>query len=57
LDEPFANLDTESAAVFERVIAGLPAEGCTVILVSHAREQARRLAQRVVVLENGRLAA
>ncbi|MEW5911735.1 MAG: ATP-binding cassette domain-containing protein [Thermodesulfobacteriota bacterium] len=55
LDEPFANLDAESSAVFERVIAGLPAQGCTVILVSHAREQAHRLAQRVVALERGRL--
>jgi len=53
LDEPFANLDPESAAVFERVLAGLPGEGCTVIMVSHAREQARRLASRVVVMEGG----
>ena len=57
LDEPFANLDPASAEVFERVISGLPEQGCTVILVSHAREQARRLAGRVIALEDGRLKA
>lgn len=55
LDEPFANLDPASAEVFERVIGGLPQQDCTVILVSHAREQARRLAGRVIALEDGRL--
>lgn len=55
LDEPFANLDPDSAAVFERVISGLPGQGSAVILVSHARRQARRLAQRVLRLEQGRL--
>ncbi len=57
LDEPFANLDPASATVFEQVLAGLPGEGCTVIMVSHAREQARRLASRVVTLREGRVAS
>ncbi len=55
LDEPFANLDPASAEVFERVISGLPQQGCSVILVSHARDQARRLADRVIALADGRL--
>ena len=55
LDEPFANLDPESSEVFGRVVQGLPAQGCTVVLVSHARGQARRLASRVVALEGGRV--
>lgn len=57
LDEPFANLDPTSAQVFERVLGELPGQGCTVVLVSHAREQTHRLAQRVVSLRQGRLAA
>ncbi len=57
LDEPFANLDPASAEVFERVIGSLPQLGCTVILVSHVREQARRLAGRIIALEDGRLKA
>ncbi len=55
LDEPFANLDPESEEVFERVIQELPANGCNVILVTHGREQAGRLAQRRLRLEGGNL--
>ncbi|MBU4564161.1 MAG: ATP-binding cassette domain-containing protein [Desulfarculus sp.] len=55
LDEPFANLDPASAQVFERVLGELPGQGCAVVLVSHALEQAHRLAQRVVYLREGRL--
>lgn len=56
LDEPFANLDPASSQVFERVLGELPGQGCAVVLVSHALEQAHRLAQRVVYLREGRLA-
>ena len=56
LDEPFANLDPDSSQVFERVLGALPGQGCTVVLVSHALEQAHRLAQQVVYLRDGRLA-
>lgn len=55
LDEPFANLDPESEDVFERVITRLPKGGCNVILVTHGREQAERLADRSLRLEQGRL--
>ena len=55
LDEPFANLDPESEAVFERVIQELPSHGCDVILVTHGREQAQRLAKRRLFLDRGRL--
>lgn len=57
LDEPFANLDPASAEVFEEVIRRQPAQGTAVILVSHDAGQARRLADRVLRLEGGRLAA
>jgi tungstate transport system ATP-binding protein len=55
LDEPFSNLDPESEEVFERVINRLPVGGCNVILVTHGREQAERLADRSLRLEQGRL--
>jgi tungstate transport system ATP-binding protein len=55
LDEPFANLDPESEEVFERVIQELPAKGCTVVMVTHGRGQTKRLAQRGLRLEAGRL--
>jgi ABC-type sulfate/molybdate transport systems ATPase subunit len=56
LDEPFANLDPASAEVFERVVGSLPGEGTTVIMVTHGAAQARRLAQRLIGLEGGRVA-
>ena len=55
LDEPFTNLDQQSTAVFERVIAGLPDRGTSVILVSHQRRPVERLAERVLSLREGRL--
>lgn len=55
LDEPFSSLDPESEAVFERVIQGLPQAGHSVVLVTHGREQARRLAHDQLLVENGRL--
>jgi tungstate transport system ATP-binding protein len=55
LDEPFTNLDQQSTAVFERVIAELPHRGTSVILVSHQRRPVERLAERVLSLREGRL--
>ncbi|KPV49492.1 hypothetical protein SE17_32305, partial [Kouleothrix aurantiaca] len=57
LDEPTANLDPANVLVIERAIAGLRAAGrTTVVLVTHNLFQARRLADRVALLLDGRLA-
>jgi len=53
LDEPFANLDPASASVFERVIGGLQSQGVAVVMVTHGRRQAGRLAQRRLELDDG----
>ena len=55
LDEPTSALDPAAARAVEDVVAGLVADGLTVVLVSHDAQQARRLAQDVVVLEAGRV--
>ncbi len=55
LDEPTSSLDAASAAAVEDTIRSLADEGLTVVLVSHDREQAHRLADHVIVLDNGRL--
>jgi putative ABC transport system ATP-binding protein len=57
LDEPTAALDPASAVAIERTVRELTARGGTVVLVSHNHGQARRLAQHVLVLDDGHLVA
>jgi len=56
LDEPTAAMDMESSAMAERLIRAYTAEtGCTLILVTHSLQQARRLADGVLFFQEGRL--
>lgn len=55
LDEPTASMDPQSRAVFFRLVEGL-ATATTVLLCSHRLDEIRRLVDRVVVLQEGRLA-
>jgi energy-coupling factor transport system ATP-binding protein len=58
LDEPFAGLDDGARAGLVEVLAGLhDNEGLTVVLISHDREGADRLADRAVILHQGRIVA
>lgn len=54
LDEPTASLDVHSARHIEDVLLKL-AENYTVIMVSHSLAQARRLGDRILVCEQGRI--
>ena len=56
LDEPTAALDPESVARVETVLRDHLARGMAVLIVTHAREQARRLAHRIFRLDQGQLA-
>ena len=56
LDEPTANLDPYNVGLIEDIVRGLNGEnGTAVILVTHNVFQARRLANRVGLLLDGRL--
>jgi putative ABC transport system ATP-binding protein len=55
LDEPTAALDERAKAGVEAALAGL--EGLSLVLVTHERDQASRLARRVLELDHGRLVA
>jgi len=57
LDEPTAALDPASIGRAEALLRDCLAEGLAVLIVTHAIEQARRLAHRSFHLERGRLAA
>jgi ABC-type iron transport system FetAB ATPase subunit len=54
LDEPTAALDPASIARAEDLLRDFLAEGMAVLIVTHAAEQARRLAHRIFHLEPGK---
>jgi len=55
LDEPTSQLDPAATRQIETLLAGLVAEGITVLMSTHDLGQARRLASRVLFLHRGRL--
>ena len=57
LDEPTASLGVAESARVEELAANLPAQGTTVLLVSHDVDQMFRLADRIIVLRRGRVVA
>jgi len=57
LDEPTAALDPDAVARVEALLRDRLAHGMAMLIVTHAAEQARRLAQRVFRLEDGKLTA
>jgi tungstate transport system ATP-binding protein len=55
LDEPTANLDPASTLAIEQLIQTAYEHGTKIVLVTHALGQARRLADEVVFLHQGRV--
>ena len=56
LDEPTAALDPDGVARVEALLRDCLARGMAILIVTHAAEQARRLAHRTFRIEQGRLA-
>jgi ABC-2 type transport system ATP-binding protein len=55
LDEPTTGLDPESRAQLWRLVAELAADGTTVLLTTQYLEEADALADRVVIIDRGRV--
>jgi signal transduction histidine kinase/ABC-type multidrug transport system ATPase subunit len=55
LDEPTASLGVKEAAQVEELIIGLRRQGTTILLACHDIDQMFRLADRIVVLRQGRI--
>ena len=53
LDEPAANLDPANVALVEGLIRAEQARGTTLVLVTHNTHEARRLADRTLLLIDG----
>ncbi|MDP9644064.1 ABC-2 type transport system ATP-binding protein [Actinopolyspora lacussalsi] len=56
LDEPTSGLDPESRRASWELVAGLLAEGTTVLLTTHYLEEAERLAHRLAIMHRGGIA-
>jgi ABC-2 type transport system ATP-binding protein len=57
LDEPTEGLDTETRHILRRLIAGLRADLTAILLISHNTEDVAILADRLGVIDSGRLIA
>lgn len=57
LDEPTAAMDVEGRRSFWRMIRRFGSEGRTVVFATHHLQEADRIADRVVVINHGRVAA
>ena len=56
LDEPTAAMDMESTQTAERLIRNTcTRDNCSLVLITHSISQARRLADRVIFLDHGKL--
>jgi ABC-2 type transport system ATP-binding protein len=57
LDEPTTGLDTRSRLVLWEVVRELAAQGTTVLLTTQYLEEADHLAERIAVIDHGRVVA
>jgi len=57
LDEPTAGIDPAGRQLIRQIIADLRTEGVTVLLTTHDLAEAERLADRVVIIDRGRVLA
>jgi len=57
LDEPSTGLDVQSRLFLYDLLAGMAAEGAAVVVTTHDMAEAEQLAQRVAVIDHGRLLA
>ncbi|WP_340119454.1 ATP-binding cassette domain-containing protein [Pelagibius sp. 7325] len=55
LDEPTASLDPQATAAIETLIGQAAAAGVKIVMVTHDRGQAQRLADEILFLHRGRL--
>lgn len=55
LDEPFSNMDTQSAGQMVELLAGFPQHNRTIVITTHQRELAAPIADWILALHAGRV--
>jgi ABC-2 type transport system ATP-binding protein len=55
LDEPTSGVDPEGRVAIRAVVAGLKDKGVSIVLTTHELAEAERMADRIVILANGRI--
>ena len=56
LDEPTASLDPASTALIEELVLNAHAQGVSIVMITHDKGQAQRIAEDIVFLHAGRIA-
>src|SRR5207244_750162 len=57
LDEPTAGMDPQARLATWEIIRDVKQQGTTVLLTTHLMDEAERLADRVAIIDHGRLVA
>lgn len=57
LDEPTAGVDPEGRLAIREVVRSLKAEGACVLLTTHELDEAQRLSDRIIILDNAMIVA
>jgi ABC-2 type transport system ATP-binding protein len=57
LDEPLTGLDAAAARVVKDILIERARHGCTIVLTTHILEIAERLAERISIIDHGRIVA
>lgn len=57
LDEPTSGVDVHGRDMIRAIVRGLAAEGCAVVLATHELDEAERVADRVVIFDQGEVIA
>ncbi len=57
LDEPLTGLDAAAARVVKDILLERARRGCTIVLTTHILEIAERLAERISIIDRGRIVA
>ncbi|MFP5321286.1 MAG: ABC transporter ATP-binding protein [Acidimicrobiia bacterium] len=57
LDEPTAGVDVRGRQVIRGIVRDLAADGCAVVLCTHELDEAEKLADRVVIVDRGKVVA
>ena len=55
LDEVTSSLDVENTLIVEQIIRELNESGTTILWITHSPEQSRRLANKLLTVENGQI--